>query len=107
MHLIAAGRVPADTGSMLRSERLNIGINALARTYEHVVIDAGALPDVALERFARFAPHAVLVAPGLSDDAVQGARDRLIEAGFNDVTLFTDTPPRPDATASGPDTEAA
>lgn len=107
VHLIAAGRVPADTGSMLRSERLNIGINALARTYEHVVIDAGALPDVALERFARFAPHAVLVAPGLSDDAVQGARDRLIAAGFNDVTLFTDTPPRPDATASGPDTEAA
>ncbi|MFL4985633.1 MAG: GumC family protein [Xanthobacteraceae bacterium] len=107
VHLIAAGRVPADTGSMLRSERLNIGINALARTYEHVVIDAGDLPDVALERFARFAPHAVLVAPGLSDDAVQGARDRLIAAGFNDVTLFTDTPPRPDATASGPDTEAA
>ncbi|MFL5058688.1 MAG: GNVR domain-containing protein, partial [Xanthobacteraceae bacterium] len=107
VHLIAAGRVPADTGSILRSERLNIGINALARTYEHVVIDAGALPDVALERFARFAPHAVLVAPGLSDDAVQGARDRLIAAGFNDVTLFTDTPPRPDATASGPDTEAA
>src|SRR5215208_5627640 len=107
VHLIAAGRVPADTGSMLRSERLNIGINALARTYEHVVIDAGALPDVALERFARFAPHAVLVAPGLSDEAVQGARDRLIAAGFNDVTLFTDTPPRPDATASGPDTEAA
>ena len=107
VHLIAAGRVPADTGSMLRSERLNIGINALARTYEHVVIDAGALPDVALERFARFAPHAVLVAPGLSDDAVRGARERLIAAGFNDVTLFTDTPPRPDATASGPDTEAA
>ncbi|MFL6934767.1 MAG: GNVR domain-containing protein, partial [Xanthobacteraceae bacterium] len=107
VHLIAAGRVPADTGSILRSERLNIGINALARTYEHVVIDAGALPDVALERFARFAPHAVLVAPGLSDEAVQGARDRLIAAGFNDVTLFTDTPPRPDATASGPDTEAA
>jgi len=107
VHLIAAGRVPADTGSMLRSERLNIGINALARTYEHVVIDAGALPDVALERFARFAPHAVLVAPGLSDEAVQGARDRLIAAGFDHVTLFTDTPPRPDATASGPDTEAA
>jgi polysaccharide biosynthesis transport protein len=106
VHLIAAGRVPADTASILRSDRLSIGINALARTYEHVVIDGGALPDAALDRLARLASHAVLIAPGLSDDAVQSARERVMAAGFSDVTLFTETPPRPDA-ASGPDTEAA
>jgi len=107
LHVIAAGRIPADTGSVVRSERLAIGINALARTYDHVVIDAGALTDIAPERFARLAPHAVLVAPGIADAARQAARDRLIEAGFNDVTLFVGTPPRPDASATGPSTEAA
>src|SRR6266545_4701962 len=63
VHLVAAGHVPAEAGSILRSERLTIAVSALARTYDHVVIDAGALPHVALERFARLAPRAVLVAP--------------------------------------------
>jgi len=107
LHVIAAGRIPADTGSVVRSERLAIGINALARTYDHVVIDAGALTDIAPERFARLAPHALLVAPGIAEEARQAARDRLIEAGFNDVTLFVGTPPRPDTSATGPSTEAA
>ena len=97
VHLIAAGNVPADTGTILRSERLGVAMSALARTYEHVVIDAGALPQLPLERFARLAPHAVLVAPGMADEATNAARQQLIGAGFADVTLFVDTPPRPDA----------
>jgi polysaccharide biosynthesis transport protein len=105
VHLIAAGNVPADTGSILRSERLTIAMSALARTYEHVVVDAGALPQLALERFARLAPHAVLVAPGLADEATNAARQQLIGAGFANVTLFVDTPPRPDA--ASPSTAAA
>jgi Mrp family chromosome partitioning ATPase len=106
LHLIAAGRVPADAGAILRSDRLTIAMNALARTYDHVVIDAGALAQIPLERFARLAPHAVLVAPGLADDATKAAHERLIAAGFTDVTMFTDPPPRPDA-AIGPNTRAA
>src|SRR5712691_5424471 len=97
VHVIAAGRVPADTSAIVRSERLAIAMNALARTYDHVVVDAGALAQLPLERFARLAPHAVLVAPGMADDATRAARDRLMEAGFSDVTMFVDTPPRPDA----------
>jgi uncharacterized protein involved in exopolysaccharide biosynthesis/Mrp family chromosome partitioning ATPase len=106
LHLIAAGRVPADTGAILRSERLTIAMSALARTYDHVVIDAGALAQIPLERFARLAPHAVLVAPGLADEATKAAHDRLLAAGFTDVTMFTDPPPRPDA-AIGAATKAA
>src|SRR5262249_36580241 len=106
VHVVAAGRVPADAASILLSERVSIGIHALARTYEHVVIDAGALPEAPLERFARLAPHAVLVAPGLSDDAVESARERLMAASLNNGTLFTETPPRP-AAGTGPSTEAA
>ena len=102
----AAGHVPAEAGSILRSERLTIAVSALARTYDHVVIDAGALPHAALERFARLAPRAVLVAPGMADDVTKAARDRLIAAGFDDVTMFVDTPPRPDA-GTGPHIAAA
>jgi hypothetical protein len=41
------------------------------------------------------------------DDIVEGARERLVAAGFSEVTLFTETPPRPDATNTGPNIEAA
>ena len=106
VHLIAAGRLPADTGAIMRSERLITAVKALAQTYDRVILDAGAFPQVALERLARLAPHAVLVAPGMPESVTGAARDRLIEAGFDDVTLFIDTPPRPDTTL-GPDIEAA
>jgi Mrp family chromosome partitioning ATPase len=82
VHLVAAGRTPADLSSILRSERLTIAISALARTYDQ------------------------LVAPGLSEEATKLARDRLVAAGFNDLALFTEVPPRPDSD-SGPSTQAA
>jgi Mrp family chromosome partitioning ATPase len=107
VHLIAAGRAPADINTVMTSERLAVGINALAQTYDHVVIDAGALPQIPLERFAKLAPRAVLVAPGLTPDAASAARDRLVAAGFTDVTTFLDVPPLPDSTASGLSTAAA
>jgi uncharacterized protein involved in exopolysaccharide biosynthesis/Mrp family chromosome partitioning ATPase len=106
VHVVAAGRAPADINSVVTSERLAVGMNALARTYDHVVIDAGALPQIPLERFARLAPHAVLVAPGMPETAANAARERLIAAGFTDVTTFSDVPPLPDS-ASGPSTAAA
>jgi Mrp family chromosome partitioning ATPase len=105
VHLIAAGHVPSDIGAILRSERLTIAMSALARTYEHVIVDAGALPHPSIERFARLAPHAVLVAPGVADETTKAAREQLIGVGFADVTLFVDTPPRPDA--ANPNTAAA
>ena len=36
---------------MLTSERLIGALDALARTYDHVVIDAGAVPELAAERW--------------------------------------------------------
>jgi succinoglycan biosynthesis transport protein ExoP len=105
VHLIAAGHVPADIGAILRSERLAIAMSALARTYEHVVVDAGALPQAALERFAKLAPQAVLVAPGVADEATKHAGEQLTASGFANVMLLVETPPRPDA--ASPKTAAA
>lgn len=96
VHLVGAGRAPVDADAILSSDRLAIAVDALARTYDHVVIDAGALPQVAVERFVRLAPHAVLVATDMPDDAAQATRTRLMAAGFADVAMFVDKPPRPD-----------
>ena len=106
-HVVAAGRAPADINSAMTSERLAIGMNALARTYDHVVVDAGAMPQIPLERFARLAPHAVLVAPGMPENVVSAARERLSAVGFTDITTFVDTPPLPDSGTRGPRTAAA
>ncbi|MBI4274245.1 MAG: lipopolysaccharide biosynthesis protein [Rhizobiales bacterium] len=95
VHLIATGRVGAEGQVLLGSPRLAITLEALTRTYDHVVIDAGAVPEVAVESFARLAPRAVLVATNLADPSTDVARQRLIAAGFNDVTVFLGKPRGP------------
>ena len=72
-------------------------------TYDHVVIDAGAVPEISIEPFARLAPRAVLVATDLMHPATLAARDRLIAAGFTEVTLFLGQPRGPDLTAPKPE----
>ena len=63
-------------------------IEALTRSYDHVVIDAGSVPDVAVEYFAAFGPRAVLVAADPSAAATRAARERLMATGFGEVTLL-------------------
>ena len=72
VQVITAGRVGADAPAVYLSERLSIGIEALSRAYDHVIIDAGALPNVPADRIARLAPCGVLVASGQA--AAQAAR---------------------------------
>ena len=69
VHLIMVGREPVDAAAIMTSQRLSITLEALARSYDHVVIDAGAVEEASLDRFAMLAPRAVLVAPGLDDPA--------------------------------------
>lgn len=88
VHLVAAGRTSEDAAAILASQRLATVIEALARTYGHVVIDAGAVPEIAVERFARLGPKAVLVAGEVEEPATVAARDRLLEAGFSDITVL-------------------
>jgi hypothetical protein len=87
LHVVTAGRCDGDVAALLTSPLLTTTLEALARTYDHVVIDAGAAPDVAVERFARLARQAALIAGGEHPD-VQGERFRLASAGFADVTVL-------------------
>jgi succinoglycan biosynthesis transport protein ExoP len=92
VHVVMAGRVLLDADAIIGSERLAITLEALARSYDHLVIDAGALPDIAAERFAQFAPRAVLVASLIDDIATIEAREQMLRAGFAEVSTLSSGP---------------
>jgi succinoglycan biosynthesis transport protein ExoP len=87
VHIVATGNVGADGPALMASPMLATVIEALAQSYNHVVIDAGSAADVAVERFAPLAQRAVLVASNPADQAARAARERMAMAGFADVTL--------------------
>jgi uncharacterized protein involved in exopolysaccharide biosynthesis/Mrp family chromosome partitioning ATPase len=93
VHIVAAGRIEADSEAILASERLRIALEALSRAYDHVVIDAGAMPAT-IESVARIASRAILVATGIAQEAAADAGERLAAAGFTDVTVYAGTTPQ-------------
>jgi polysaccharide biosynthesis transport protein len=92
LQLVAVGHVGSDGPAIIVSQRLATTIETLARAYDHVVVDAGALPEAAIERLARLSPRAVLVATNMSNPATAAARERLIAAGFTDVAMLLGQP---------------
>ena len=92
LHLVAVGHVGPDGPAILVSQRLAATIDTLARAYDHVVVDAGALPEAAIGRLARLAPRAVLVATNVTNPATAAACERLIAAGFTDVAILLGQP---------------
>jgi polysaccharide biosynthesis transport protein len=87
-HFIAAGQASNDVASMVQSPRLVITVEALARSYNHVVINAGTLPDLPLEAIAALAPEAVLVADAPDDPISAAAQEHLLAAGFSAVNML-------------------
>jgi polysaccharide biosynthesis transport protein len=85
VHLIMAGREPLDAAAIMGSQRLSITIEALGRSYDHVVIDAGSLGEAIIERLA---PRAVLVAAEVDDPTTASARERLLQSGFANVSVL-------------------
>jgi Chain length determinant protein len=62
--------------------------SALARSYDHIIVDAGFVAGPKVERIAEIAPHAVLVTDTLSNAATASAREHLLASGFGDVGIF-------------------
>jgi len=93
VHLVAAGRVRDEASAILASERLRTGIEALTQAYDHVVIDAGPVPDMQVARMAELASSAVLIATiALPPEITAAAKDRLVAGGVSDVTVLTGAP---------------
>jgi MinD-like ATPase involved in chromosome partitioning or flagellar assembly len=92
VHLVATGNVGNDAVALSASPMLATVIEALVQSYNHVVIDVGSAADIAVERFAPLAHRAVLVASDPANPATRIARDRLMLAGFSDITLLAGSP---------------
>lgn len=88
VHLVATGQVGADGPALAASPMLATVVEALVRSYDHVVVDIGSAADTAVERFAPLAQRAVLVAADPANPATRAARERLMMAGFADVSLL-------------------
>jgi exopolysaccharide transport family protein len=97
VQVVPAGRVGLDAAAVYRSDRLTVAVDALSRTYDHVIIDAGAAPGVPADRIARLAPCAVMVAGGVAAASADAVRAHLAAAGFEDIAVFDGTPPALDA----------
>jgi polysaccharide biosynthesis transport protein len=89
VHLVPAGRIRDEANAILDSERLRMGIEALTQAYDHVVIDAGAVPDMQVAQMARLASSAVLIASAGSETAT-AAKNRPVAGGVCDVTVLAD-----------------
>ena len=88
LHLISSGQLPTERGEILVAPNMAVSFDALARGYDRVVIAAGAIFGPDLEVIAAIAPHAIVVAGNLTDAGTASARQRLLDAGFADVTVL-------------------
>jgi Mrp family chromosome partitioning ATPase/capsule polysaccharide export protein KpsE/RkpR len=97
VHLVSTGNVAGDAMGLSAAPMLPSAIDALAQSYDHVVVDVGAVPELAAERIAPIASRAVLVAPDAASPAARSARERLLAAGLADVSV---TPGAPNVVAA-------
>lgn len=88
VHLVAAGDVGGDADWLAASPILAVTMEALVRAYDHVIIDVGPASEAVVERFALLASRAILVASDASNGATRAERERLLAAGFADVTVL-------------------
>jgi succinoglycan biosynthesis transport protein ExoP len=92
LHLISSGHEPAERSEILAAPELATSFAALARSYDHVVVAAGAVSGDELEAIGAIVPHAILAAGRLSNAGITAARERLLDAGFDDVTVMVGEP---------------
>ena len=86
VHVISPGRATVDRMTLLSSPRLAPSFDALARTYDYIVVDAGIAEGADLEAIGELAPQAVLLTDAAADEAVDATRQRLLAAEFEEVT---------------------
>ena len=88
VHIVSTGQVAGDALNIFASPRLTITLDALARAYDHMVIDGGAIADSPIKLLAGIAPRAVLVAKDLAAPETLEARAKLNVAGYADVAAI-------------------
>ncbi|MBN8966092.1 MAG: lipopolysaccharide biosynthesis protein [Rhizobiales bacterium] len=100
LHLVAAGRVGSDVAGLVQAPMLWTAVDALAQSYDHLVVDAGAQPEWALAPIAVQAPYAVLVGgAGADAQALEAFAADLRAVGFARVAVMEGAPPVVDPSA--------
>jgi len=96
LHLVGAGQVGADAEKLIDAPLLSAAVDALAQSYDHVVIDVGVPSEAALAPIVAMAPRAVLVGGDATADVLKELADHLNSVGFAAVAVLTGPPPRLD-----------
>lgn len=87
VHLIATGNAGADGLALLGTAELAGVIEALARSYDFLVIDGGAATETPVEYLAGLSTQAVVVTGNASGADVNALRSRLAAAGMSGVSV--------------------
>ena len=87
VHLIATGNAGADGPALLGTAELAGVIEALARSYDFLVIDGGAATETPVEYLAGLSTQAVVVTGNASGADVNAIRSRLAAAGMDGVSV--------------------
>lgn len=88
VHVVATGQAGPDSINLLASSELVSVIEALARSYEHVVIDAGSATETPLEYLLPLSTQVVVVAADPMSPATRALQERATSAGFAHVTMM-------------------
>jgi uncharacterized protein involved in exopolysaccharide biosynthesis len=90
VHIVAAGNVGNEAALralLASSPALASAIEALGHSYDHVVMDAGAMSDGVAARLTALTARAVLVSADPASAVTKIVRLQLLQAGFGDVTV--------------------
>lgn len=94
VHLVATGQLEGNPKDLMESYMLLSAIDALAQSYDYLVVDAGAQSEVSIGPIAQITARAVLVVGEAPEGSVDALRDELLSSGFADVSIITGPPPR-------------
>jgi uncharacterized protein involved in exopolysaccharide biosynthesis len=90
LHLVSMGNAGTPVETVVSSQRFTLIAEALARSYDYLVIDAGSSAEPVVTRIASLAPRAVLIAAAGYVRGAKQIEDRFKAAGFSDVTLVSE-----------------
>jgi uncharacterized protein involved in exopolysaccharide biosynthesis/Mrp family chromosome partitioning ATPase len=88
VHVVATGQVGPDSVNLLASSELVSVIEALARSYDHVVLDAGSATETPLEYLLPLSTQVVVVAADAMSPATRALQERAASAGFANVSMM-------------------
>jgi uncharacterized protein involved in exopolysaccharide biosynthesis len=86
LHLVNAGSGAQNDRTALASPRLTLALDALARVYDHVVLDAGGATDLPAALLAGGARAVVVPTPAMDAAARREMSGQLLAIGFVAVT---------------------